>query len=109
QHGQPQLALEAHLLLGGPQGHELRRGVTAGEHVRDAGLVGHHARLTGGTGHSGVTSDVTPALLAGTSRRHAHRPDVTWSDVTDGANVVHVVHVVLVASVRIALRVERER
>ena len=41
QHGEPQAALQHHLLLGGPEGGELRRGVAAGEDVRDTRLVSH--------------------------------------------------------------------
>ncbi len=47
QHGEPELPLQPHLLLGGPERGELGGGVASGEDVRDTGLGGRSSHVQG--------------------------------------------------------------
>ncbi|CAM5631852.1 hypothetical protein SHIRM173S_11971 [Streptomyces hirsutus] len=47
QHGEPELPLQPHLLLGRPERGELGGGITSGEDVRDTGLGGRSSHVHG--------------------------------------------------------------
>ncbi len=47
QHGEPELTLQLHLLLGGPEDGQLGGGVAAGQDVGDAGLCGCGSHVYG--------------------------------------------------------------
>lgn len=46
QHRQPQLTFQLHLLLGGPEDSQLRRGVAAGQDIGDARLRRHSSHVS---------------------------------------------------------------
>ncbi len=65
QHGQPQLPLGQHLVLGRPHMGQLRRGVTGGEDIGDTRLGGHVASVYGARPLVAATGPPPPAVPPG--------------------------------------------